>query len=213
LDNKGYYSLLGVPEDANYQEIKRAYRRLARKYHPDRNNSSYSDDMIKKINAAFEILSDREKRQQYDKMKYDIVQSQEDSNGNRYQVKRDPFTDESNYNHYKHADDAKEDKATGDNTNDDRHYFGSQSTETDFLDTPKGRFHIIVEPSLCMAFGSCETLAPKVFVVEKNRMLNPKAKVESETGADFETILAAAETCPTKAIKIVDRYTGEQVYP
>jgi hypothetical protein len=44
------------------------------------------------------------------------------------------------------------------------------------IDTPKGRFHIIVEPSLCMAFGSCETLAPKIFVVEKNKMINPKAR-------------------------------------
>ena len=82
-----------------------------------------------------------------------------------------------------------------------------------FLDTPKGRFHIIVEPSLCMAFGSCETLAPKVFVVEKNKRVNPKAVVECETCADYEKIHAAAATCPTKAIKIIDRYTGEQLYP
>ena len=82
-----------------------------------------------------------------------------------------------------------------------------------FLDTPKGRFHVIVEPSLCMAFGSWETLAPKVFVVEKNKRVNPKARVECETCADYERIHAAAATCPTKAIKIVDRYTGEQLYP
>ncbi|UVS70639.1 ferredoxin [Nitrososphaera viennensis] len=71
----------------------------------------------------------------------------------------------------------------------------------------------MVEPSLCMAFGSCETLAPKVFVVEKNKRVNPKARVESETGADYETIHAAAQTCPTKAIRIIDRYTGEQLFP
>jgi molecular chaperone DnaJ len=81
------------------------------------------------------------------------------------------------------------------------------------LSLPKGRFQITVEPSLCLAFGSCEILAPKVFVVEKNKRINPKARIESETGAKFESILAAAQTCPTKAIKIVDRYTGEQIYP
>jgi ferredoxin len=82
-----------------------------------------------------------------------------------------------------------------------------------YPDTPKGRFRIIVEPSLCMAFGSCEVLAPKVFVLEKNKGVNPKAVVECETCADYEKIHAAATTCPTKAIKIYDRYTGEQLYP
>jgi ferredoxin len=83
----------------------------------------------------------------------------------------------------------------------------------DLLDIPKARFHLTVDPSLCMAFGSCETLAPKVFVVEKNKIVNPKAIVKSETGADFDMILAAAQTCPTKAIRIIDRYTGEQIFP
>jgi molecular chaperone DnaJ len=50
-------------------------------------------------------------------------------------------------------------------------------------------------------------------VVEKNKMVNPKAKVECETCADYESIHAAAATCPTKAIRIIDRYTGDQLYP
>jgi DnaJ domain len=49
LDSKGYYAILRDSEDASFQEIKMAYRRLARKYHPDRNNSSFAEDMIKKI--------------------------------------------------------------------------------------------------------------------------------------------------------------------
>jgi ferredoxin len=72
---------------------------------------------------------------------------------------------------------------------------------------------LTAEPSLCMALGSCETLPPRVSVVEKNKILNPKAIVKSETGADFDSILAAAQTCPTKAIRIIDRYTGEQIFP
>ena len=63
---------------------------------------------------------------------------------------------------------------------------------TDSLDIPKGRFHITVVPSLCMAFGSCERLAPRVFVVEKDKLINPKAIVVSDTGADFNTILAGS---------------------
>ena len=78
---------------------------------------------------------------------------------------------------------------------------------------PPSRFHISVEPTLCMAFGSCEVLAPKVFVLEKNKIINPKVRIVSEDGASFEDILSAAETCPTKAIRIIDRHSGEQVYP
>ncbi|MGH9924439.1 MAG: hypothetical protein ACRD5B_03585 [Nitrososphaeraceae archaeon] len=56
----------------------------------------------------------------------------------------------------------------------------------------------------------CELLAPKVFVVDKDKLINLKAVVKSETGADFYTILSAAQTCPTKTIFIVDRYTGNK---
>jgi curved DNA-binding protein CbpA len=230
VDSKGYYLILDVAESASYQEIKRSYRRLARKYHPDRNNSSYSEDMIKKINAAFEILSDREKRQQYDKMNYENVQIQVDHEDMPNQYGSEPFSNNNNNNNNSHVDTnynneysqytAAENvrKGGGSNIHDNirnNYMWNNRSPKinTGFLDTPKGRFHIIVEPSLCMAFGSCETLAPKVFVVEKHKMFNPKAKVESETGADFESILSAAQTCPTKAIKIIDRYTGEQIYP
>jgi ferredoxin len=66
---------------------------------------------------------------------------------------------------------------------------------------------------LCLAFGGCESIAPRVFVVDKNKRINPKAKVESETGDNLERILLAAQACPTKAIKIIDRYTGDQLYP
>jgi molecular chaperone DnaJ len=187
-DSKGYYAILGVPEKASYKEIRHAYRGLARKYHPDRNSSAFAEDMIKKINAAFEVLSDESKRSQYDRMRYDTLPEPEPVSEPQHQK-------------INHAEGVKESVVAD--------FFNGPY----FLDTPKGRFHIIVEPSLCMAFGSCETLAPKVFVVEKHKRVNPKARVECETCADYEKIHAAAATCPTKAIKIVDRYTGEQLYP
>ncbi len=198
-DSRGYYAILGVSERASYREIKQAYRKLARRYHPDRNSSAFAEDMIKKINAAFEVLSDETKRSQYDKTGYADVP--------------EPTVAEP-----QHASSTAEDNHQSP-TSPSSWQTINGSTVADFfngpysLDTPKGRFHIIVEPSLCMAFGSCETLAPKTFVVEKNKRVNPKARVECETCEDFSKIYAAAQTCPTKAIKIVDRYTGEQVYP
>jgi molecular chaperone DnaJ len=61
-----YYDILGVKRNANNDEIKRAYRDLALKYHPDRNKDKSSEERFKEINAAYAVLSDPEKRKQYD---------------------------------------------------------------------------------------------------------------------------------------------------
>ncbi len=67
MAGKDYYSILGVKRDASEQEIKRAYRRLARKHHPDVNPDDKSAEAkFKEINEAYEVLSDKEKRQKYD---------------------------------------------------------------------------------------------------------------------------------------------------
>ena len=66
MAGKDYYSILGVKRDASEPEIKRAYRRLARKYHPDVNPDDRSAEAkFKEINEAYEVLSDKEKRQKY----------------------------------------------------------------------------------------------------------------------------------------------------
>ncbi len=65
---KNYYELLGIGRDATDRDIKQAYRRLARKYHPDVNpGDKTAEAKFKEINAAYEVLSDKTKRQKYDK--------------------------------------------------------------------------------------------------------------------------------------------------
>ena len=61
-----YYAVLGVPRDASAEAIKKAYRKLARQYHPDVNKSSGAEARFKEINEANEVLSDPEKRKRYD---------------------------------------------------------------------------------------------------------------------------------------------------
>ncbi len=64
--SKSLYDTLEVSSSASQDEIKKAYRKLARKYHPDVNKDPGAEDKFKEINAAYEILSDKEKRMQYD---------------------------------------------------------------------------------------------------------------------------------------------------
>jgi molecular chaperone DnaJ len=65
---KDYYDILGVKRDANEKDIKQAYRRMARKYHPDVNPGDKSAEAkFKEVNSAYEILSDKDKRAKYDK--------------------------------------------------------------------------------------------------------------------------------------------------
>ncbi|MEC7363354.1 MAG: DnaJ domain-containing protein, partial [Actinomycetota bacterium] len=61
-----YYSMLGVSRDASAEEIKKAYRRLARELHPDVNPDPKHQERFKQVTAAYEVLSDPEKRQMYD---------------------------------------------------------------------------------------------------------------------------------------------------
>ena len=67
---KDYYRILGVPRNANGEQIKKAYRKLAMKYHPDRNpgNEKWANEKFKEINEAFEVLGDEQKKRQYDRL-------------------------------------------------------------------------------------------------------------------------------------------------
>src|SRR6202140_4977345 len=67
-----YYELLGVPRKAAQKEIRQAYRRLARKFHPDLNpGDKSSEEKFKQVQEAYDVLSDTKKRQAYDQFGFD----------------------------------------------------------------------------------------------------------------------------------------------
>src|SRR5258706_2829509 len=81
MDYKDYYKILGVERKASEDEIRKAYRKLAKQYHPDYNpNDKQSEDRFKEINEAYEVLSDRKHRSHYDKLGSDYSQWQRRGN-------------------------------------------------------------------------------------------------------------------------------------
>ena len=64
---RDYYEILGLSKDASAEDIKKTYRKLALKYHPDRNKEAGAEEKFKEISEAYAVLSDAEKRSQYDR--------------------------------------------------------------------------------------------------------------------------------------------------
>jgi molecular chaperone DnaJ len=66
-----YYEILGVPRDVSDEDLKKAYRKLVRQYHPDRNpGDRTAEEKIREINAAYEVVGDPDKRRAYDRLRF-----------------------------------------------------------------------------------------------------------------------------------------------
>ena len=97
-DENDYYKILGIKKDATEGEIKKAYRKLALKWHPDKNpnNREEAEEKFKKINEAYSVLSDKNKRRQYDRggdFSFDFGSFNADDIFKDFFGGKDPFSD------------------------------------------------------------------------------------------------------------------------
>ena len=87
-----YYVVLGIDRSASQSEVKKAYRKLARQYHPDLNpNDSEAEKKFKQINEAHEVLGDPEKRKKYDEYGKDWEHADEIEKSRKSRRRTDPF--------------------------------------------------------------------------------------------------------------------------
>lgn len=85
MAKRDYYEILGVEKSASKDEIKKAYRKLSKKYHPDINQEEGSDEKFKEVAEAYEVLSDEDKRSQYDRFGHEGMKSQFGGGGGGFQ--------------------------------------------------------------------------------------------------------------------------------
>lgn len=88
---KDYYKILGVPRCASEDEIKKAYKKMALKYHPDKNKTSEAEEKFKKIGEAYEVLSDIQKREIFDCYGEEGLRRESGSEGFTYEFSANPM--------------------------------------------------------------------------------------------------------------------------
>ncbi len=215
--------VLNVDKNASQEEIKAAYRKLALEVHPDKNKEKNEDSEFKKITEAYTYL----KKNPNERTGLDI------QDATRTKAKRDvkrrpqwgapedgsiPEQDWGKYTReFEEGDPTfwKEyERKFWEDYNarvrpDGRNGEYEKAREPD----KQPNVFVDVDKTLCIGCCSCEIIAPDVFEINKSCRSNPKSTVINQKGAGINKIMNAAETCPTKAIRVEDVDTKEKLFP
>jgi|TARA_B110001469_G_C9610139_1_gene303496 DnaJ-class molecular chaperone len=212
---------LNVNQKSSQEEIKTSYRKMALELHPDKNKEKNDDGEFKKITEAYNFLKKNEKD--------DTIYEQTKQNSGNQGVKPKPQWGAPNDGRIPEQDWGKYTREfeEGDPTfwKEYEKKFWEDYNARVRSDGKNGEYEkarepskqpdlsVSVDKSLCIGCCSCEIIAPGVFEINKQSQTNPKSNVINQKGAGVNKIMNAAETCPTKAIKVENIRTKEKLFP
>ena len=224
--------ILMLSSDATFDDIKYAYRKLSLNLHPDRNKNEKDGRRFKNVLEAYHFLKGQNRLKNHNyknkstqkKSSYNDRQHNPEEDWSRFT--KDFEMDENFWRQYETTfwEDYELRTKKKSEKNDLGKAFWDESQEN-VNPKPKKKYQdnqanvfkhdldVDVDKSLCIGCCSCETIAPNVFVVDKNVMMNPKSQVHNQHGASEGKIMDAAETCPTKAIQVNEKKSGRKIYP
>lgn len=224
--------ILMLSSDATFDDIKYAYRKLSLKLHPDRNKNEKDGRRFKNVIEAYHFLKGQNRLKNYNdrnkstqkKSSYNDRQHNPEEDWSRFT--KDFEMDENFWRQYettfwkdyelrtkKKSEKNDLGKAFWDESQENVNPKPKKKYQGNQANAFKHDLNVDVDKSLCIGCCSCETIAPNVFVVDKNVMMNPKSQVHNQHGASEGKIMDAAETCPTKAIQVNEKKSGRKIFP
>jgi DnaJ-class molecular chaperone len=223
MDASQAYQVLQLGPNSSFDEIKYAYRKMALDLHPDKNNAERDGAKFKMVTEAYHLLKNSNKavNSKARNPKYTDTKTKKEKTFSRtgwgarpddrppeedwsrytkQTEQSDPFFWKSYVAEFWKSYEAKASKA-------------KSKYDFEIIQEKEPDLAVNVDHSLCIGCCSCETIAPKVFAVDKISKMNPKSSVINRKGAKADKIMDAAQTCPTKAIRVEDKETGSRLYP
>ena len=214
--------VLNVDSSSSQDEIKAAYRKMALELHPDKNKDKNEDTEFMKITEAYNYL--KKNHNEHTSPYQDVTKNKQKSDFKRKPQwgapddGRIPEQDWGKYTREFEEGDPefwKEYERKFWEDYNARIRSDGKNGEYEKVQEPKKQpdLFVSVDESLCIGCCSCEIIAPDVFSINKETRSNPKSAVINQKGAGVNKIMNAAETCPTKAIRVENLNTKERMFP